>query len=110
MGLIPILLIVAIVLLLVRSKGQRFPVPTGTGIASRDPVSLILLGVVVLLFKELRPLVKTRAWLGSPTTARRMSVRCTKQFPRINAFAARTPDADRFILGKFCNVADRPVN
>jgi hypothetical protein len=48
MRLIPVLLIVAIVLLLVRGKGRPFPVSTGTGIALRDPVRLILLVVVAL--------------------------------------------------------------
>jgi hypothetical protein len=49
MRLIPILLIVAIVLLVARSKGRLFPVATGTGTGWRDPVRLILLVVVVLL-------------------------------------------------------------
>ena len=67
MGLIPVLLIVAIVLLLVRSKGPPFRVSTGTGAANRDPVRLILLVVVVLLLIGLAvnlvaPLGKYRLW------------------------------------------------
>jgi len=49
MGLIPVLLIVAIALLLVRDKGRPFRISTGTAAATRDPVRLILLVVVVLL-------------------------------------------------------------
>lgn len=63
MGLIPVLLIAAIVLLLVRSKGRPFPVSTGTGIASRAPVRLILLVVIVLLLIGLA--VKLVAPLGN---------------------------------------------
>ena len=67
MGLIPILLIVAIALLLVRGKGRPFRAPTGTDAATRDPVLLILLVVAVLLLIGLvvnlvAPLGNYRLW------------------------------------------------
>jgi hypothetical protein len=62
MELIPVLLIIAIVLLLLRSRGRRFQGPSVTGRASRDPVYLILIIVVVLLL--IRLVVRLVAPLG----------------------------------------------
>jgi hypothetical protein len=67
MGLIPALLIVAIILLLVRGKGRPFRVSRGAGPGARDPVRLILLIVVVLLLIGLvvnlvAPLGNYRLW------------------------------------------------
>lgn len=59
MGLIPILLLIAIVLLLTRSKGRPFRI-SATNV--RDPIHLILLVVVVLLLVGL--LVNLTAPLG----------------------------------------------